>query len=179
MWAKGNFLTWLLNGWQQPLHWRQNDHDGVSNQQPHGCLLNRLFRCRSKKTSTLCVTGLCVWNSPGRWIPRTNGQSRGKCFHLMKSSWVLYNGCPLAASFTEKLFSNTNPWKIKGHLDKSGQDWYECLIATLQFKIVARMSTVVVKLWKRNICVNIFIVLYCSTRVPYSKVIGYGHDWRS
>ena len=48
-----------------PLHWRQNDHDGVSNHQPHGCLLNRLFRCRSKKTSKLRVTGLCAGNSPG------------------------------------------------------------------------------------------------------------------
>ena len=47
------------------LRWRHNDHDGVSNDQPHGCLLNRLFRRRSKKTSKLRVTGLCVGNSPG------------------------------------------------------------------------------------------------------------------
>ena len=47
------------------LHWRHNDYDGVSNHQPRGCLLNRLFRRRSKKTSKLCVTGLCVGNSPG------------------------------------------------------------------------------------------------------------------
>ena len=47
------------------LHWRHNDHDGVSNHQPHGCLLNRLFRLRSKKISKLRVTGLCVGNSPG------------------------------------------------------------------------------------------------------------------
>ena len=46
-------------------HWRHNDHDGVSNHQPHGCLLNRLFRRRSKKTSKLLVTGLCAGNSPG------------------------------------------------------------------------------------------------------------------
>ena len=45
--------------------WCHNDHDGVSNHQPHGCLLNRLFRCRSKKTSKLRVTGLCAGNSPG------------------------------------------------------------------------------------------------------------------
>ena len=49
----------------QSLQWRHNDHDGVSNHQPHGCLLNRLFRRGSKKTSKLRVTGLCVWNSPG------------------------------------------------------------------------------------------------------------------
>ena len=48
-----------------PLHWRHNDHDSVSNHQPHGCLVNRLFRRRSKKTSKLRVTGLCVGNSPG------------------------------------------------------------------------------------------------------------------
>ena len=47
------------------LRWRHNDHDGVSNHQPHGCLFNRLFRLKSKKTSKLGVTGLCVGNSPG------------------------------------------------------------------------------------------------------------------
>ena len=48
-----------------PLTWRHNERDGVSNRQPHHCLLNRLFRRRSKKTSKLRVTGLCVGNSPG------------------------------------------------------------------------------------------------------------------
>ena len=47
------------------LHWRHKDHYGVSNHQPHGCLLNRLFRRRSKETSKLRVTGLCEGNSPG------------------------------------------------------------------------------------------------------------------
>ena len=47
------------------LRWGHNDHDGVSNHQPNGCLLNRLFRRRSKKTSKLRVTGFCVGNSPG------------------------------------------------------------------------------------------------------------------
>ena len=47
------------------LRWRHNDHAGVSNHQPHGCLLNRLFRRKSKKTPKLRVTGLCAGNSPG------------------------------------------------------------------------------------------------------------------
>ena len=47
------------------LHWGHNDHDGVSNHQPRGCLLNRLFERRSKKTSKLSVTGLCAGISPG------------------------------------------------------------------------------------------------------------------
>ena len=47
------------------LLWHHNGHDGISNHQPHDCLLNRLFRSRSKKTSKLHVTGLCVGNSLG------------------------------------------------------------------------------------------------------------------
>ena len=42
-----------------------NGRDSVSNHQPHDCLLNRLFRRRSKKTSKFRVTGLCAGNSPG------------------------------------------------------------------------------------------------------------------
>ena len=47
------------------LRWRHNGRDRVSNHQPYDCLLNRLFRCRSKKTSKLRVTDLCAGNSPG------------------------------------------------------------------------------------------------------------------
>ena len=45
------------------LQWRHNERDCVSNYQPHDCLLNRLFRRRSKKASKLRVTGLCEGNS--------------------------------------------------------------------------------------------------------------------
>ena len=47
------------------LRWRHNGRDSVSNHQPHDCLLKRIFRRRSKKTSKLRVTGLCAGNSPG------------------------------------------------------------------------------------------------------------------
>ena len=47
------------------LQWRHNGLDGVSNHQPHHCLLSRLFGRISKKTSKLRVTGLCAGNSPG------------------------------------------------------------------------------------------------------------------
>ena len=57
------------------LQWRHNGRDGVSNHQPRDCLLNRLFRSTSKKTSKLPVTGpLCGEFTGDRWIPRTNGQ---------------------------------------------------------------------------------------------------------
>ena len=55
------------------LQWRHNGGDGVSNHQPHYCLLNCLFRRRSKKTSKLAslafVWGIHRWsvNSPHKW----------------------------------------------------------------------------------------------------------------
>ena len=54
----------LCGGLVLTLQWRHNGHDSVSNHQPYDCLLNRLFRRRSKKTSKLRVTGLCAGNSP-------------------------------------------------------------------------------------------------------------------
>ena len=44
------------------LQWRHSDRDGVPNQQPHGCFLNRLITW--KKTQKFRVTGLCAGNSP-------------------------------------------------------------------------------------------------------------------
>ena len=49
---------------QGTLQWRYNECNGDSNHQPHECLLNYLFRRRSKKTSKLRITGLCDGNSP-------------------------------------------------------------------------------------------------------------------
>ena len=46
------------------LQWRHNERNGVSNHRRLDCLLNRLFRRRSKKTSKLRVTGLCEGDSP-------------------------------------------------------------------------------------------------------------------
>ena len=47
------------------LQWRHNERDCVSNHRRLDCILNPLVRRRSKKTSKLRVTGLCVGNSPG------------------------------------------------------------------------------------------------------------------
>ena len=81
-----------LNHWNQTvtLQWRQNERDGVSNHRRLDCLLDRMFRRRSRKTSKPRVTGLCEGNSPVNSphkgpVTRTN-------FHLMTSSWINY-GC--------------------------------------------------------------------------------------
>ena len=54
----------MSRGANMTLVWHHNGHDGVSNHQPHNCLLKRSYRPRSKKTSKLHVNGLCARNSP-------------------------------------------------------------------------------------------------------------------
>ena len=84
------------------LHWRHNDHSGVSNHQPRGCLLNRLFRRRSKETSKLRVTGLCVGNSPGPVNSPHKGPVTRKMLPFddvimhMKMAAILYRGDELS-----------------------------------------------------------------------------------
>ena len=41
---------WVYFSTTCSLRWRHNERDGTRNHQPHDCLLNRLFRHKSKKT---------------------------------------------------------------------------------------------------------------------------------
>ena len=71
------------------LRWRHNGHDGVSNHQPHQCLLNRLFGFRSKKTSKLRVTDLIAGNLPGtREFPAQMASDSGNV-----SIWWCHHEC--------------------------------------------------------------------------------------
>ena len=68
------------------LHWHHNECDGVSNHQPHDCLLTRLFRRRSKKNSKLPVSGLCEGNlSATGEFPPQRASNADFFFHLMTS----------------------------------------------------------------------------------------------
>ena len=72
----------LIKEQKSSLQWRHNGSDGVENHQPHDCLLNRLIRRRSKKTSNLRVTAwpLCREFTGDRWIPRTKRPVTRKLF---------------------------------------------------------------------------------------------------
>ena len=95
----GNIL-WLkhwIGDWQYPgitLLWRHNGRDGVSDHQPHDCLLDRLFRRRLKNTSKLRVTSLCEGNSPvtGEFLTQraSNPENVSICWrhHVLILCWV-------------------------------------------------------------------------------------------
>ena len=81
--------TMDLRNLHNSLHWRHNDHDCVSNHQPHGCLLNRLLRRRSKKTSKLRVTGLFTGAGefPAQRASYAKNVSVSCRHHVTRSMW--------------------------------------------------------------------------------------------
>ena len=82
-------IMWRLS-WPNALQWRNNEHDDVSNDQPHDCLLNRLFRCGSKKIQKFRVTGLCTGNSPVTGeFPAQRASNAGN-----ESNWWRHHGFP-------------------------------------------------------------------------------------
>ena len=77
------------------LQWRHNECNGVSNHQPDDCLVDRLFRCRSKKTSKLRVTGLCAGHSFVKTTTyRHNYKSINVWMLTMISLLLLFSQCP-------------------------------------------------------------------------------------
>ena len=45
------------------LQWHHNEHDGISNHQPHDCLFSLYSGTDQRKKSKLCITGLSEGNS--------------------------------------------------------------------------------------------------------------------
>ena len=58
-WVQIQFTSIFLPSEKLPgFQWSHNDHDGISNHLRLYCLLNHMFKRRSKKTSKLHITGL-------------------------------------------------------------------------------------------------------------------------
>ena len=94
-------------------HWRHHERAGVSNHQPHDCLLNGLFRCRSKKTSKLRVNGLCAGNSPGPVNSPHKGPVTRKMFPF--DDVIMYR---------DKIIAGY--WGWTSHICVTHYDWFGC-----------------------------------------------------
>ena len=83
------FALLVVLGYGKSLQWRHNGRHGVSSHRRLGCLLNRLFRLRSKKTSKLRVTGLCVGNSAmtGEFPARHHGFKHYAMLLAVLTTW--------------------------------------------------------------------------------------------
>ena len=101
-----NDVTWAC----MTLHWRHNEHDGVSNHQPHDWLLDRLFRCGAKKASKLRGTGLCAGNWPVTdEFPAQRTRNAENVFiwwrhHELKYTLTIHRTCQAGLVLRDKLF---------------------------------------------------------------------------
>ena len=91
------------------LRWRQNGRDSVSNHQPRHCLLSLLFGRRSKKTSKLRVTGLCVGNSPGPVNSPHKGPVTRKMFPFDD---VIMWFCPVILELLRSMRTLLTDWRV-------------------------------------------------------------------
>ena len=133
------------------LQWRHNDSDGVSNHQPHDSSLHRLFRCRSKKTSKLRVTGLCAGNSPVTGEFPAQRPVTQKMFPF-DDVIMKYTSVPIALHYIRRMVYNCccnyfNYVSIK-HLTDEGQnkmapyadDSYHCIFFNKNLLILIDVS---------------------------------------
>ena len=114
------------------LQWRHNGRDGVSNHQPHDCLLNRLFRRRSKKTLKLRVTGLCAGNSPvtGKFPTQMASNAENVSIwwrhHVYRSCNIWFvthtsaTGISMHRIMLHRLWHENINWKTLRHMDSQG-----------------------------------------------------------
>ena len=120
------------------LRWRHNGRDSISNHQPHDCLLNRLFRRRSKKTSKLRETCLeypaqmasnaenvsIWWRHHVVRLTKVNHRNRSRCHDAIIVHWVWH----------QKL-------ELKNNLND--QRSYEFGVYILRQQIVAKFQNIV------------------------------------
>ena len=125
-----------------PLQWHHDGRDGFWNHRRLDCLFNRLFRCRSKKTSKLRVTGLCEGNSPvaGEFPPQRASNAKNA------SIWWRHHDHRVSHSFGWKL-----PWIYVGR----PRVYFSAIVQVLTQILSRYHSTlfwfVTTKLWELNL----------------------------
>ena len=82
-------------------NWRHNERDGVSDHPPHDCLLNRLFRRRSKKISKFRVIGPCEGDSPvtGEFPSQTANNAENVSIWWRHHGMILSNSASYRSAF--------------------------------------------------------------------------------
>ena len=170
--------NWLC---RETLHWRHNEHDGVSNYQPHDCLLHCLLRSRWKKILKLRVTGRWPVNSPHRGPVTRKMFSFDDVIMILQykgAIWfdkLIWDGLYCFSVIYPKLKAAT-PWGVcnrfiafgvyflsEGPADKQG------IIFAYRFICKDMSSCKIIfllqKLWTHLLCNSIDVVLYQETHV--------------
>ena len=114
------------------LQWHHNGRSSVSNHQPHDCLLNHLFRRRSKKASKLHVTGLCVGNSLGTGeFPAQMASNAENVSIWWRHHWFIRISLPLPSSGVTNNIQLSQYYFIQNSLCNLISDWLEAVLGLL------------------------------------------------
>ena len=111
-----------------------------------------------------------VWGiHRGRWSPRTKGQLRGKCFHLMTSSWYI---CLIWEVNQEQIYFLTRP-VVNIALNKSISNELDITIHVIASQLPGHCDAISTRLWRhqpnenrasetrgRRVKLVVFIVIY-------------------
>ena len=114
-----------------PSQWRHNEPDGISNHQPHDCLLNGLFRHRSKKISNLHITCLCEGNSPVACELPAQRASNAEDASIWWRHHVFY-------TLHRSLLTRRSG--ARGTLFQIGTLWSSCQFVVLSYRFYTRYS---------------------------------------
>ena len=106
------------------LQWRYTGCDSVPSHQPHDCLLNRLFRRRSKETAKLRVTGLCAGNSP------VTSEFPGQMARNAENVSVWWRNHVMASPLTLDIFTGDR-WTDLQQIFSIGRIWLREHLGTL------------------------------------------------
>ena len=128
-------IGWDRSHVTRALQWHHNERDGVSDHRHLHCLLSCCFRRKSKKTSKLRATGLCVWNSPvtsespAQKASNAENVSIWWCHHEVKRVlWLAYfMSLCLGIDFHQCVM--TVCWNVQGHfrtVSANGRIRYIC-----------------------------------------------------
>ena len=108
-------IPWFLSA--SALQCRHNGRDCVSNHRLLYCLLNRLFRRRSKKTPKLRVTGVCERNSPvtGEFPAQRTSNAKNVSIRWRHHEWA-----PWHAVVSEALWWGLFRLRNQPHPERAG-----------------------------------------------------------
>ena len=87
--SNGTIHNMVFDDMSSTLQWRHNERGGVSNHQPHYCLLNRLFKAQIKKHQRYALPAICAGNSSVTGeFPSQMVSNAEKVSILVTSSWM-------------------------------------------------------------------------------------------
>ena len=132
--------------WYRSLRWRHNGHDRVSNHQPHHCLLNHLFRRRSKKTSKLHVTRLCAGNSPltSEFPPQMTSNAENV------SIWWRHHVSNIGAGEVCFVYDNSATGIIRCCYKKCWYRWIQTTYSCYEFDMILNCWLCFIVCWKKS-----------------------------